>query len=240
MPTRFTHIVVDCAEMRPTAQFWSTLLGWPITFEDDEELYIEGEYMGIVFGEVPEPKTVKNRVHLDLASSSPEQQQEIVDRALELGARRVDIGQGDTPFVVLADPEGNEFCVLDPRPSYSYDETGPVAAIVQDCADPAAIAPLWSAALGRPIDRQSESFVAMRLADGRGPWLALVRNPDPKTLKNRVHIDVAPYAADDQDAEVERLIALGAYRIDIGQGDVPWECLADPEGNEVCVLSPRD
>ena len=53
-------------------------------------------------------------------------------------------------------------------------------------------------------------------------------------------IDVAPYAADDQAAEVERLIALGARKIDIGQGDVPWEVMADPEGNEFCVLTPRD
>ena len=115
MPTRFTHIVVDCAQMRPIAQFWSALLGWPITFEDDVELYVEGEYLGIVFGEVPEPKTVKNRVHLDLASATLAQQQEIVDRALGLGARHADVGQGDTPYVVLADPEGNEFCVLSPR-----------------------------------------------------------------------------------------------------------------------------
>src|SRR5690349_19168333 len=115
MLTRLTHIVVDSAEMRPIAEFWSTLLGWTITFEDDEEVYIEGEFMGIVFVEVPESKTVKNRVHLDLASSSHEQQQEIVTRAIGLGARGVDFGQGDTPFVVLADPEGNEFCVLEPR-----------------------------------------------------------------------------------------------------------------------------
>ena len=238
MSTRLTHIVVDCAQMRPTAQFWSELLGWPITFEDDEELYIEDEFMGIVFGEVPEPKTVKNRVHLDLASATSAQQQETVDRALQLGAKHIDIGQGDVPYVVLADPEGNEFCVLDPRPHIT--DTGAVAAIVQDCPDPGAIGAFWSAATGRPIDRQSDRVVSMRLADGKGPWLALFRSSDPKTIKNRVHIDIAPFAGDDQAAEVERLIALGAQRNDIGQGDVPWEVMVDPEGNDFCVLSPRD
>lgn len=239
MSTRLTHIVVDCTHMRPVTQFWSQLLGWPVTFEDDEELYIEDEFMGIVFGEVPEPKTAKNRVHLDLASATSAQQQETVDRALELGARHIDFGQGeDASHVVLADPEGNEFCVLPARPHIT--DTGAVAAIVQDCRDPGAIGPFWSAATGRPIDRQTEKLVSIRLADGKGPWLALDRTPSIKQLKNRVHIDVAPFAGDDQAAEVERLIALGARRNDIGQGDVPWEVMVDPEGNDFCVLSPRD
>jgi len=239
MPTRLTHIVVDCARMRPIAQFWSELLGWPFTYEADDELYIEGEHLGIVFGEVPEPKTVKNRVHLDLASPSSERQAEIVAKAIELGARHIDIGRPeDAPHVVLADPEGNEFCVLPPRPHIT--DTGAVAAIVQDCQDPGAIAALWSAITGRPIDRQTDTVVSMRLADGKGPWLALVRNPDPKTVKNRVHIDVAPFAADDQAEEVERLLALGARHTDIGQGDVPWVLLSDPQGNEFCVLTSRD
>ena len=58
-------------------------------------------------------------------------------------------------------------------------------------------------------------------------------------MKNRLHLDIRPHADDDQNAEVERLIAFGARRIDIGQGEVPWVVLADPEGNEFCVMSPR-
>ena len=61
----------------------------------------------------------------------------------------------------------------------------------------------------------------------------------PKLGKNRLHLDIAPPADGDQEAEVERLISLGAKRIDIGQGDVPWEVMADPDGNEFCVLTPR-
>ncbi len=61
----------------------------------------------------------------------------------------------------------------------------------------------------------------------------------PKTGKNRIHLEIAPPAGSDLQAEVERLVELGAKRIDIGQGDVSWEVMADPDGNEFCVLSPR-
>jgi len=64
--------------------------------------------------------------------------------------------------------------------------------------------------------------------------------PESKTLKNRLHLDLAPGPDDDQEAEVRRLEALGAVRVNDGQGDVTWVVLADPEGNEFCVLSPRD
>jgi hypothetical protein len=101
------------------------------------------------------------------------------------------------------------------------------------------LAPFWSAAAGRPIEARNEEFASMRLADDRGPWLELIRRPEAKQVKHRVHIDVAPLADDDQAAEVERLIALGARRIDIGQGDAAFVVLADPEGNEFCVLSAR-
>jgi hypothetical protein len=66
-----------------------------------------------------------------------------------------------------------------------------------------------------------------------------LRVGDPKRVKNRLHLDVAPFAGDDQAAEVARLRALGATPADVGQGEVTWVVLADPEGNEFCVLSPR-
>jgi hypothetical protein len=79
----------------------------------------------------------------------------------------------------------------------------------------------------------------LRRPDGTGPYLELLRIDDPKTAKLRVHLDVAPYPDDDHTAEVERLRSLGARPVDIGQGDVRWVVLADPEGNELCVLTPR-
>jgi hypothetical protein len=239
MPTRFTHLVVDSVEIAPIARFWSELLGWPVLLDEDDEIYIADDYLGIVFVPVPESKTVKNRVHVDLASDSPEQQRKIVAKALSLGARHIDIGQGDVPWAVMADPDGNEFCVVDKSPEGV--DTGAVLGISMDCADPRAIAPLWSAATGMPVYQGDRDFVGLRPAGGRGVWLAMGRVPEAKTVKNRVHLDVRPFAGDDQAAEVKRLIGLGAQHADVGQGpDVSWVVLADDEGNEFCVLSPRD
>ena len=125
-------------------------------------------------------------------------------------------------------------------PASAFAGIGPIAAVVLDCADPEVIAPFWSAATGWTVLGQDDEGVWLRDTSGRGPYLDLHRVTEPKTAKLRVHLDVAPYASDDQRAEVDRLRALGATDIDIGQRDVSWVVLADPEGNELCVLSPRD
>ena len=109
-----------------------------------------------------------------------------------------------------------------------------------DAADPQALAPFWVAATGRSIGFADEDVVSLRHPDDALPDLELLRNADPRTGKNRLHLDVAPAVDDDRDAEVARLVALGATPIDVGQGDdVTWVVLADPEGNEFCVLRPR-
>ena len=83
------------------------------------------------------------------------------------------------------------------------------------------------------------NFASLRAAGGTGPFLELLQTPDTKTVKNRLHVDVAPLADGDVQAEALRLEKEGALRLDIGQGDVTWVVLGDPEGNEFCVLSPR-
>jgi predicted enzyme related to lactoylglutathione lyase len=123
--TRLVHIVVDAADPGRLARFWAAVLGWEIANEDADEVAIEPggfSYPGpaalpLVFVPVPEPKTVKNRLHLDLATESAGHQAAEVERLLALGATPADTGQGDVPWIVLADPEGNEFCVLSPRGS---------------------------------------------------------------------------------------------------------------------------
>ena len=113
-----------------------------------------------------------------------------------------------------------------------------VNSLTVDARDPLGTARFWSAALGWPIVYEGEDEVMMSPTDvraemaGRFPLLFL-RNDDVKVVKNRWHFDLAPT---DQDAEVRRLEELGARRTDIGQGDVPWVVMADPEGNEFCVL----
>jgi predicted enzyme related to lactoylglutathione lyase len=245
MPTRLVHLVADANDPARLARFWSGLLGWEIADETPDEVdvwpagyaYPDPVAVPIVFGLVPEPKSGKNRVHLDLASSSGAHQAELVSRARELGGRPVDIGQGDVPWVVMADPEGNEFCVLEPRDIYR--DTGPVAAILTDCSDPAALARFWAAAAGWEITRTEDVIIGLRSPAGVGPYLEFLRAPDQKLVKNRVHPDLAPYRGDDPAAEVARLRDAGAALADVGQGEVSWTVLADPEGNEFCVLTPR-
>ena len=109
--------------------------------------------------------------------------------------------------------------------------------IVVDAHDPARVAEFWRQALSYRSAYAGPDEVAIEPPDDdAAPAIVFVPVPEAKTIKNRVHLDLAP---DDQSAEVTRLLTLGARRIDIGQGDVPWVVMADPEGNEFCVLTPR-
>jgi predicted enzyme related to lactoylglutathione lyase len=115
MSSSIYSVTVDCADPKRLAEFWAHLLDFKITFEDDVEVAIEREDEigpALLFIRVPDAKHVKNRIHLDL---NPDDQDAEVRRAKELGATEVDIGQRDVTWVVLADPEGNEFCILTPR-----------------------------------------------------------------------------------------------------------------------------
>ena len=122
--------------------------------------------------------------------------------------------------------------------------------IVVDCHDPVAQAAFWAAALGYQVVRTEQGQVEVAPWEREPPDLAeqvrqapavptlvFVAVPEAKTVKNRLHLDLRPVDRSPE-AEVERLIGLGARRADVGQGEVPWVVLADPEGNEFCVLGP--
>ncbi|WP_033261955.1 VOC family protein [Amycolatopsis vancoresmycina] len=243
MSTRLVNVVVDAARPGVLADFWAALLGWHVVIEDDGEVDVrapesDGWDLDLVFVPVPEPKEVKNRVHLDLASRTPAHQAELVARALELGGSRVDLGQGDVPWAVLADPEGNEFCVLEPRERYA--DTGAVASIVVDARAPGPLAGFWARITGWPVQgREGDVVVGLRSPTGWGPWLEFLRIDDVKRVKNRVHLDVAPAAGEDHAAAVTEVVAAGAAPADLGGPALPWRVLMDPEGNEFCVLTPR-
>jgi hypothetical protein len=121
MSIRIQCLCVDSAHPSKSADFWEAALGWRRTQDTEKEVVLEppagspedGVAPDLLFLRVPEPKTVKNRLHLDLR---PADQAAEVARLEALGARRVDIGQGDVSWIVLADPDGNEFCVLRPLP----------------------------------------------------------------------------------------------------------------------------
>jgi hypothetical protein len=99
------------------------------------------------------------------------------------------------------------------------------------------MARFWSEAIDWTVLEITDDHARLRSAEGVGPYLEFLRTP-VNTVWNRVHLDLLPYPAHDQAAEVARLRALGATDADVGQGDVPWVCLADSEGNEFCVLGP--
>ncbi len=123
MTSRFTELVIDCHQPHQLAEFWCAVLNYRIIDERDDyteiaswEPNVEGVRAGVVpptllFAQVPEGKTVKNRLHIDVSPIDQTQDEE-VERLIALGAQPVDIGQGEQSWVVLADPEGNEFCVL--------------------------------------------------------------------------------------------------------------------------------
>ena len=111
--------------------------------------------------------------------------------------------------------------------------------MIVDSIDPQSVANFWAEALGYEVSERDDSYVELRGPRGSGPSLVFVAVPERKSVKNRLHMDVN--ATDrDRDDEVERLLGLGARRTDVGQGDdVSWVVLADPEGNEFCVLRSR-
>jgi hypothetical protein len=171
-------------------------------------------------------------------SESADDQRAVVGRLLALGAAHADVGQGpeSDDGTVLADPEGNEFCV-GVRGEFLAD-TGFLGAIT---FEPAHVATgyFWGHAIGWPVVYDQDGDTAIREPGGTGPFITFGPPGIAKHAKGRLHLDLAPPVGDDHAAEVDRLLALGARRIDIGQGDVPWAVLADPDGNELCVLTPR-
>jgi hypothetical protein len=244
MALRPVQVNIKARDVAAVARFWAYALGWSATrsgpgasaVQPPDFDWLDPVTVAVDVIAVGEPKpAVKNRMHLDLASVSAAHQVELVARLEALGATPADVGQGEVPWTVLADPEGNEFCVLEPREHYR--DTGPIAAVVVDCTDPRAMARFWGEATGWSVLEATDDIASLRSPGGTGAYLEFVRTPTVKTVPDRVHLDLVPGPADDHAAEVARLRALGATDLDVGQGEVAWTVLADPEGHEFCVLA---
>ncbi|MFG2590479.1 VOC family protein [Streptomyces sp. NPDC048438] len=223
-------------------QFWAEALGWGASSEGPGVANLEPvgfdwpdpSAVCVDLVRVPDPETVRYRVHIELATTSDARQAELVARLKDLGATPADVGQGDVPWTMLADPEGNVFSVLEPRELYR--DTGPIAAVVVDCADPRGMVRFWGEAIDWAVHELTDDRALLRSVKGVGPYLEFRRTPDDKVVRSRIHLDVMSDSVEDQAKEVARLEGLGATRADVGQGDVSWVVLADPEGNEFCVL----
>jgi predicted enzyme related to lactoylglutathione lyase len=237
MTAQLVALCIDAQDPAGLARFWSGVLGW-VTTDDPHEgvtlLPVDDTGFRIRFVATDRPKSGRNQMHFDLTSTSLQEQQETVARALGLGGRHYDVGQrGDEGHVVLADPEDNEFCVIEPGNRFLAD-CGFIGALSSDGSQ--ACGYFWSEALGWPLVWDQDEETAIRSPHG-GPKITWGGPPlQPKTGKERWHLDLAP-ADGDQLAEVDRLLTLGATRVDIGQGDVSRVVLADPDGHEFCVWS---
>ena len=235
--SRLVALCFDANDPLRLARFWADALRWEIDDETHDRIGLvptDGTRFRVDFLPVPERKTGKNLIHLDLTSSSIDDQKETVGRLVDLGARHIDVGQrADDAHVVLADPEGNEFCVIEPDNSFLADceRLGSIT-----CDGSREVGYFWSAALGWPLVWDQDEETAIRAPDRTGPFVTWGPPIPAKVGKNRLHLDIAPPG--DQRAEVDRLVSLGASRIDIGQGAVDWVVMADPDGNEFCVLKP--
>jgi hypothetical protein len=237
MSSRLVAVTYDAEDPTGLAEFWGTLLGREAVPEGDGVL-LPGDdtQVGLRFVAASEASGA-NPLHLHLTSTTLDDQQRSVDVALDLGGRHLDVGQlPEEGHIVLADPEGNAFCVIGPDSKFlaGCGYLGEVA-----CDGGREVGVFWSGALGWPLVWDQDEETAIQSPRG-GSKIAWGGTPlDPKPAKNRLHFDLAPPVDGDQQAEVDRLIGLGAKRIDLGQGDVDWVVMADPDGNEFCVLTPR-
>jgi hypothetical protein len=236
------NLAIDAQDATALGRFWEALLGAnTITQEPDlfeTRLTVpDGPVLDLCFQSVPEPRLPRPRLHLDVAGGA--HQAEVVARALELGATHLDIGQHDVPWVVLADPEGNPFCVMEERPEYAT--SGPLAALPLDSADPARDALFWAELSGwRPVS--SAMPAALRHPSGYGVLLELCQEPSPAQpgLKSRLHLDIRLEAGDEPDSVVARVVELGGREFDADWGELPWRVVTDPSGNVLCLLPFRD
>jgi hypothetical protein len=240
MASHFVALCFDANDPLRLARFWAGVLCWEMADAAEDGIALlpsDDTGFKIRFLPTDKLKVGQNRIHFDLTSTSLENQQQTVARALRLGARHIDIGQrGDEGHVVLADPEVNEFCVIEPGNSFLAD-CGFIGAV--NCDGSQEVGYFWSEALEWPLvwDRDQETAIQSPSGGSKITW----SGPPlmPRTGKDRLRFDIAPPVDGDQQTEVDRLVSLGAARIEVGQGEVSWVAMADPDGNEFRVLTPR-
>jgi predicted enzyme related to lactoylglutathione lyase len=228
---RWKDLCIDAVDASELGSFWGTILGLAVEQIDDGSAVLRGTSPGgtIWVNGVPEPRTVKHRVHLDLDAASLDP---IVDAGATVLLPAEDSG---FPWSVLADPEGGEFCVF-VAPDHPSSPPATRRELVVDTVDVASahdLAAWWAGVLGARVVDEPQGF--SRVADVDGLPFAtidLIPVPEGKVVKNRIHWDVS---CDD----LPELLARGAVLLTAPTDDTPWHVLADPQGNEFCVFASR-
>lgn len=219
------------------ARFWAGLLRRELAEDGQTVLPNEHVEFPIAFEPGATPRTGPNQVHLHLTSTSAADQRATVARALELGASHLDVGQKpEEGHIVLADPEGNEFCVIEAGNAYLAG-CGFLAELA--CDGSKEVGHFWSSVLGWPLVWEQDEETAIQSPEG-GAKIAWGGPPlSQRTGVNRMYLTIAPTAEGDVPSEVGRLLHLGATSLDPDGGDHSAFRLADPDGNEFCLVASR-
>ncbi len=221
-------VTFDAHDPSRLAQFWAGLLGRKVT--DGTLVPGDDTRPGLRFVAGDTPKRGPNQVHLHLTSAEPADQQRSVATALALGGSHLDVGQlPEEEHIVLADPEGNEFCVIEAGNNYLAG-TGLLGELA--CDGTRAVGLFWSAALGWPLvwDQDEETAIQSPAGGTKVAWGGPPLNP--KLGRTRLRFELT---AADVPAEADRLVALGATRL--GTDPDGSARLADPDGNEFRVTT---
>ena len=234
------NVVVDAVEPQRLGRFWEAALGCERLTDEpgifEARLVVEdGPTLDLCFQRVSESASEPPRLHFDLFGGVRQSQE--VDRLLGLGARHLDVGQGDVPWVVLADPEGNAFCVMEDRAAYA--DAKHIAALPLHSADPDRDVEFWSFLTGwtKVVGAAPGS---LRHPSLRGPFLEMLPEGAPKVAgKNRLHLDIRLERGDDPDEVAAGIAQRGGRELHPQWGELPWRIFTDPSGNEFCVLPSR-
>jgi catechol 2,3-dioxygenase-like lactoylglutathione lyase family enzyme len=229
MTLRLVQLCFDANNPVRLAQFWAEALRWEVGDLGGDEVTLiptDNTRFPIMFRPTAVTKSGQNRNHLDLTTTSLDDQVETVRRLIKLGARHINIGQrADETHVVLADPEGNELCILAPGNSFlaGCERLG---AIVCDGLKETGY--FWSEALGWPLVWDQDDETAVRAPDGTGPLITWSGPPlMPKVGRNRLYLQIAPTEGDVQ-REASRLVDQGAAIAAGGESTL----MSDPDGND--------
>lgn len=237
MTVRLVELVHDALDPEGLARFWALALGWPAGRSVDGGVALvpdDATGFSLRFRRVTWPKVGQNRIHLDLTTASPDDQSATVAALLEAGGSHADVGQGpDETHVVLADPEGDELCVLAPGSRFlaGCPRLGAV-----NCDGTHALGLFWSAALGWPLVWDQGEETAVQAPGGVGPKVTWSGPPlMDRHLPERVHFHVTPATGGSVDAAASRLEQLGATRTP-GHGCPGARSFADVDGNDFCLV----
>ncbi len=233
----FSGLDLDAGDPVEVGRFWAGVLGWSARPPVDGVVLVASDdpaaYPLLVRASAA-ARRGPNRIHLDLTSPTPQAQQETVARALALGGRLIDVGQ--TPedgHEVLADPEGNELCVIEPGNSFLAG-TGVVGAI--NCDGTRTVGHFWSEALGWPLvwDQDEETAIQAPTGGSKITWSGPPLTP--RHGRDRIRFVLSVAAEDEVDAAVSRLQRLGATPTDAVPAGGPGASMVDPDGNEFRIV----